>query len=261
MMCEKRIFLKLIFRASSLPPSPSAPLPTVVIVSTMHLPTLPPGSTICIVGGGSSGIFALREALKVGWIPTLYEQSSSVGGVWRSDNHWKSLTTNSSYEMMEIPGHPFPFIPSGVFPTRKEICLYVDSFVNKYHLSKYIHFNKKVLDVINIPNINTDHHNKETWNVTITNSTTATTTTSTTAAAAADDQQETINFDLVLVASGQFNLPKLPICLQTVSLSASQFQGHVLHSREFRNGADYVNKNVLVVGLGITLCCFCCFLV
>ena len=69
----------------------------------MPFPILPAGSKLAIVGGGSTGVFALHEAQKRGWVATLYEQSDSVGGVWRSDNHWDSLTTNSSRAMMQVP--------------------------------------------------------------------------------------------------------------------------------------------------------------
>ena len=201
----------------------------------LNLPTLPPGSTICIIGGGSSGIFAIREALRVGWVPTLYEQSKSSGGVWRSDNHWHSLTTNSSMEMMQVSGHPFPFTPSGVFPTRNEICAYIQSFVDKFDVSPYIQYNTKVVSVRRSTANNKKQNTRETWNVTTTTST---------------EQHTTTNFDIVLVASGQFNLRKFPSCLQSKSLLLSNFTGTVLHSREFRQGSDYVGKNVLVVGLG-----------
>ena len=45
------------------------------------LPSLPPGSRVAIVGGGSAGVYAIREALKQGLQPTLFEESGSVGGV------------------------------------------------------------------------------------------------------------------------------------------------------------------------------------
>jgi cation diffusion facilitator CzcD-associated flavoprotein CzcO len=63
-------------------------------------------------------VYAIREALKNRLVPTLFEESGSVGGVWRSDNHWDSLTTNSSKDMMAVPEFPFPFETSSEFPTR-----------------------------------------------------------------------------------------------------------------------------------------------
>lgn len=38
---------------------------------------------VLIVGAGSSGIAAIKEALEVGLDPIAYEASSGVGGAWR----------------------------------------------------------------------------------------------------------------------------------------------------------------------------------
>ena len=206
---------------------------TVVILYLMATsPQLPPNSTVCIIGGGSSGVFAIQEALKTNFQPTLFEASTTNGGVWRSDNHWHSLTTNSSIEMMQVCGFPFPFKPSGVFPTRNEICKYIELFIQHYNLSSYIQYQTKVIQVRPTTPL---QPTKTKWQVTTINQ---------------NNIQHTQMFDAVIVASGQFNVPKLPKCLQAKRLTNSHYQGTVLHSREFRAGADYQGLNVVVVGLG-----------
>ena len=199
------------------------------------LPNLPPGSHVCIVGGGSSGVFAIRECLKAGLHPTLYEATDSSGGVWNPrQGHWDSLTTNSSFEMMEVCGFPFPFQPSNNFPSRSEICDYIAAFIDKFHLSPYIQYDTTVVTVepTTAPGTNTTLPTR--WTVTTSK----------------HHIHFTSYFDAVIVASGQFNLPKLPLCLTPIPLAQSGFAGQVLHSRDFRSGKDYKNLNVLVLGLG-----------
>ena len=196
----------------------------------MSLPNLPPGSHICIIGGGSSGVFAIREVLKAGFQPTLYNAADSSGGVWNSNYHWTSLTTNSSYQMMEVCGFPFPFQPSGVFPSRSEICDYVTAFIDKFQLAPYIHNSTTVVDAAPT----TTPGGTTTWTITT----------------CKHNIYLTSYFDAVIVASGQFNTPKLPFCLTPNPLAQSGYAGQVLHSRDFRSGKDFEDKHILVLGLG-----------
>jgi hypothetical protein len=55
-------------------------------------------------------------------------------------------------------------------------------------------------------------------------------------------------FDLVFVATGQFNIPKLPAWATDTELRRSGFSGKVIHSHDFRRGTDFAGMNVVVVG-------------
>ena len=61
---------------------------------------LNPGDKICIVGGGTTGLYVLKACLEHNLIPTVFEAADSVGGVWRSKGPgglaYDSLHTNSS---------------------------------------------------------------------------------------------------------------------------------------------------------------------
>jgi dimethylaniline monooxygenase (N-oxide forming) len=119
------------------------------------MPPLPPGSKIAIIGGGTVGIIAARQCLDYGFVPTVFEKTSSVGGIWRQDppgpsQHspaYDSLYTNSSNTMMNISDFPFPFKTAGGFPTRDEICRYYEAYCEKFGLQKYIQFQSDVQHV------------------------------------------------------------------------------------------------------------------
>ena len=53
-------------------------------MSSKKVPRQSEKTRVCIVGAGSVGVYAAREALKQGWEPTVYETAPMVGGVWRS---------------------------------------------------------------------------------------------------------------------------------------------------------------------------------
>jgi len=93
---------------------------------------LPPGSKVCVIGAGTTGLLAAKNAREQGYIPTIFEKTGSVGGVWRQDNPgpkqhspaYDSLYTNSSYTMMNISDFPFPFKTKYHFPTRSRTAEY-----------------------------------------------------------------------------------------------------------------------------------------
>ena len=86
------------------------------------------GKKVCIIGAGSIGVYAAKWAASMGFEPVVYEQTRSLGGVWRQDNEAKnvhgsaydSLHTNSSWELMAASDFPFPFKPSRHFPMHYE---------------------------------------------------------------------------------------------------------------------------------------------
>ena len=205
-------------------------------MSSKKVPRQSEKTRVCIVGAGSVGVYAAREALKQGWEPTVYETAPMVGGVWRSGHHWDSLTTNSSSKMMEVGDFPFPFQTSSEFPTRVEICKYVEAYAASFTLTKYIVFGTTVKSIE--PVHKEDPMTK--WVV----RTTA-------------ERSPIQFFDVVFCATGQYNVPSLPACLVAYTAAAAagrkrtRSSAQVLHSSQFRSGDIHARgKNVLVLGLG-----------
>jgi hypothetical protein len=129
--------------------------------------------------------------------------------------------------MMTRGDFPFPFQPSSDFPSRGEICRYVEAFAAKFELNRFIHFHTTVERVKPCSPGNPGTK----WEVTV----------------SSGGVSKTSVFDAVFVATGQFSIPKMPPAL---SEQNEGYTGSVTHSHNFRDGADFKQKRVLVVGLG-----------
>ena len=106
---------------------------------------------ITIIGAGPTGLAVLKTCLdapetKTGaWNVSLYEQGSSLGGIWQPETLYDSLTTNLPHPLMAFDDWPFP--PStNLFPRAPAVRAYLQSYANHFNLLPHIHFNAKVLD-------------------------------------------------------------------------------------------------------------------
>jgi dimethylaniline monooxygenase (N-oxide forming) len=200
------------------------------------LPVLPVGTKVCIIGAGSAGVYAAKEARAAGWLPTVYERRATLGGVWSSDHHWDSLTTNSSFQMMTVGDFPFPFKPSSSFPTRGEICQYVEAFADHFDLRGCIKMEHEAMSVE--PTIPGSAATQ--WRVA----------SRACASGGAGVGPATIEtFGAIFCATGQFAVPKVPRALTDRALNQG-FIGTWCHSNHFLRGKDYTGKRVLVLGIG-----------
>ena len=73
----------------------------------------------------SVGLFVARQAIEHGLVPTVFEASARVGGVWA--RHWTTLTTNSSVSMMSLVEPPME-LPYRTFPKKGAIVDYVERY-------------------------------------------------------------------------------------------------------------------------------------
>eukprot|EP00658_Telonema_sp_P-2_P021758 TRINITY_DN18677_c0_g1_i5.p1 TRINITY_DN18677_c0_g1~~TRINITY_DN18677_c0_g1_i5.p1 ORF type:complete len:444 (+),score=58.35 TRINITY_DN18677_c0_g1_i5:230-1561(+) len=188
----------------------------------MELPLLAAGSTVCIVGAGSVGLYAAKECIAAGWVPTVFESSSGVGGVWQSGKHWESLTTNSSFLMMTLGDFEFPFQPSAIFPTRAEIVQYVEAYATEFELWPHVRLETSVVTVEPI----TPRNPSSAWNV------------------RTSDNAHHV-FDAVFCCNGQYSVPRLPRLK-----GRDGWTGRLSHSHQFGSGEFCRNKRVLVIGIG-----------
>ena len=180
-------------------------------------------------------MYAAKQCLEAGWRPTVFEESGSLGGVWRSGNHWDTLTTNSSYLMMSTSDFPFPFTPSKMFPRRDEIVRYVQAYAAHFDILPCIQFNTSVLHLA--PLTPGDPHTG--WSVQ--------TSRGGQLAGVWTEQPSSSQFDLVLCCSGQYSTPAIPAPIRE---AIPRWQGHVQHSHGFESGSVARGERVLVVGLG-----------
>ncbi|KAL0070071.1 monooxygenase [Marasmius tenuissimus] len=205
------------------------------------------GKTICIIGGGPSGLIALKAVLDRPeikdrlWKPTLFEARDDVGGVWlpsqsTTPTHddlpetplYDSLTTNIPHPLMAYTCWPFP--PStDLYPHAKAVEDYFKSFVDTFGLRKWIQCRKIV------ENVTWDAEVKK-WRVTYRENEPEHTASS------------SAHFDYTIVANGHYHLPRYP---PIPGLDDWRASGKLTHSAWYRHPLETdQGKTVLVIGGG-----------
>ena len=211
---------------------------------------LNPGDKICIVGGGTTGLYVLKACLEHNLIPTVFEAADSVGGVWRSKGPgglaYDSLHTNSS--SLLTCASDFPFSPTSTktwHPAAFEICEHLEKYCDHYDLRKYIKFGYRVEKVIHQPLSNYyDEHSEyddeknEMWNVQVMSSKHHNNNN--------NNIVEKYTFDAVFICSGQYgthvNMPTFK--------NSNIFKGKIIHSQTYRSPSEGDDKNVVILGMG-----------
>ncbi|KAM4641600.1 flavin-containing monooxygenase 5-like [Discoglossus pictus] len=192
------------------------------------------GKKICIVGGGSSGLTAIKCCLDEDLEPTCFERSEDIGGLWRFKKEpedgrasiYKSVIINSSKEMMCFSDYPIPAdYPN--FMHNLKIMEYFRMYAKNFGLLKYIRCKTTVCSIKKRPDFLTSGQ----WDV-ITE---------------CEGKQVSEIYDGILVCSGHHTFPHLP--LETFP-GINKFKGQYFHSREYKNPLPFQDKKVIVIGIG-----------
>ncbi|XP_075689578.1 flavin-containing monooxygenase 5-like isoform X1 [Rhinoderma darwinii] len=189
---------------------------------------------ICIIGAGSSGLTAIKCCLDENLEPICFESSGDIGGLWRFKENpedsrasiYKSVIINTSKEMMCFSDYPIP----DDFPNymhNSKIMDYFRMYAKHFNLLKYIHFKTKVCNIKKRPDFATTGQ----WDV----------------VTECDGKQEVGIFDGILVCSGHHTFPHLP--LQSFP-GIEKFKGQYLHSRDYKYPQQFVDKKIIVIGIG-----------
>ncbi|KAM5293869.1 flavin-containing monooxygenase 3 [Glossophaga mutica] len=193
---------------------------------------------VAIIGAGVSGLASIRCCLEEGLEPTCFERSNDVGGLWKFSDHaeegrasiYPAVFTNSSKEMMCFPDFPYPEdYPN--FMHHSKLQEYIRAFAQANGLLRYIQFETLVSSVKKCPSFSVTGQ----WEVVLEK----------------NGKQESTIFDAVMVCSGHHVYPNLP---HDSFPGLNQFQGHVLHSRDYKGPEAFKGKRVLVIGLGNSGC-------
>jgi len=195
-----------------------------------------PGSRVCIVGAGLSGLITAHEAIKAGMIPTLFELRGGVGGLFnREDTEHCDDSRISSYDdlyltisnyLMAFGGAPPEPSERRRFWSRAEYLRYLLDFATANRILEHTRFRHQIQRIT--------HEQDGTYRVQV------------------DDLGNGIStveqFDAVAVCTGTNSRAFVPPVQGIAS-----FPGEVKHAGEF-NGAEedpaYKGKRVLVVGFG-----------
>ncbi|NXX93501.1 FMO1 monooxygenase, partial [Centropus bengalensis] len=192
------------------------------------------GMRVAVVGAGISGLTATKCCLDEGLEPTCFEQSQDIGGLWRYTEHieagrpslYPSVISNTSKEMSAFSDFPYPE-DFPVFLPNARLLDYLRLYAKHFSLQEHIKFGTTVVSIRKRPDFATTGQ----WDV----------------VTEADGKQMSHIFDAVMVCSGNFSEPSLPLhCFPGIE----RFQGQYFHSRQYKHPDVFQGKRVLVVGMG-----------
>lgn len=174
-------------------------------------------TTTCtiIIGGSAAGLASAACLQKEGIEYILLEKYSRVGTSWR--NHYDRLHLHTSKKWSSLPFKSFDD-SSPKYPSRDQVIEYLDNYAKELNIHPV--FGTEVLSLKKTGGAWTTETNKGNY-----------------------------QSEFVIVASGLNNKPKLP---EYPGLNS--FKGKIIHSSEYKNGASFAGKNVLVVGFGNSAC-------
>ncbi|MCT4351651.1 NAD(P)-binding domain-containing protein [Streptomyces sp. Je 1-79] len=190
---------------------------------------VPAAPTVCVIGAGLSGL-ATAHALSVRGIGFVcLEKAPDVGGIWRQPGAgergpaYMSLHLNSAKQLTGYSDFPMPEeLP--LYPGHSDVAAYLRSFAEWAGLLPHLELRTEVTSV--------RQGDDGAWTV-----------------VSRDARGEVTErrFERVVVASGHNTEAVLPDPLPRGSES---FAGRILHSMDYRDGADFAGQHVVVVGMG-----------
>lgn len=177
--------------------------------------SFPEKTKVLIVGGGPSGLVALKEFREAGFDAVCYEADPGVGGAFRVA--YENMFLTISNRLMGYSDFPDPAPLE--YSTRERYVEYLEAYAILFGLNPYLHFNTTITGA----KINA--HGK--WEVT------------------AEQEGTTLNLmaDRLIVCTGSNHTPK--------KAPTPGYTGNVLHSSEWRgatNNEQIAGKRVIVVG-------------
>ncbi|XP_041646429.1 flavin-containing monooxygenase 5-like [Cheilinus undulatus] len=190
---------------------------------------------VAVIGAGVSGLTSIKACLDEGLQPTCFESSHDIGGVWRFKETpepgrasiYFSVILNSSKERMVFSDFPPPAeLPNNMH--HSELLLYLRLYAQTFNLLQHIHFKRTVVSVRQT----TDLAVTGQWEVETEDE---------------ERERETHVFDAVLVCSGHFTQPHLPL---KDFPGIESFEGRYFHSCDYRSAEGLWGKRVVVVGIG-----------
>lgn len=191
------------------------------------------GDRVAVVGAGPVGIVCVRWLLHYGLRPILFEEAPEVGGVWRERGGlaWPSMTTNLSRQITHFFG--LEMRSTSFFPTTAEVRQYLQEYAERFDLLRHTRLAHRVVRTTLLP----DHK----WSVRFRDRNT--------------DVEDEELFDFLVVASGAYSKPYVPLCFERLLAASQDFEGSVYHSRDFPTlfpaggaASELAGKNVLLVG-------------
>eukprot|EP00658_Telonema_sp_P-2_P084099 TRINITY_DN9245_c0_g1_i6.p1 TRINITY_DN9245_c0_g1~~TRINITY_DN9245_c0_g1_i6.p1 ORF type:complete len:680 (+),score=126.56 TRINITY_DN9245_c0_g1_i6:92-2131(+) len=176
---------------------------------------------VAVIGGGVSGLQALRALQAKGFDVTLYEAARDVGGVWR--DNYKGFGVQVPKQLFEFPDFPNTKQQHGEYPSGPQIHEYICDYVAHFGLSPAI---KTATEVEKAKQTSAGG-----WEFCV----------------KTNGKRSTQSFDYCVVATGMYSnenafVPEVPC--------SDKFEGQIIHSGQFKDADQVADQKVLVVGNG-----------
>jgi dimethylaniline monooxygenase (N-oxide forming) len=171
--------------------------------------------TVAVIGGGWSGIYATKWLAQLGLEPVCFEESDTIGGVWRFRNDrpggvFRDTIATSSKHFLHASDLPFENVPD--FPHHSQVYAFLNRYVDHFGIRERFRLGSHVDRVT---------RNANGWTV------------------ASDGGQEA--FDAIVIASGPYQRPRLD------EATYEGFTGRLRHSSEYKDASDIEPGEVVVV--------------
>lgn len=171
-------------------------------------------NAILIIGAGPAGLGMAGRLRQLGIPFEIIERSEHVASAWRK--HYDRLHLHTVKELSHLPGLPFPEDYPRYVP-RKKLVAYYEQYTEHFDIRP--HFGVEVTSIKKTDN---------TWQV-------------------QTKAGETFAAKQVVIATGvnrKVNRPRFA--------GEEDFQGKIIHSRDYKNAEPFLDQRVLVVGMGNT---------
>lgn len=192
--------------------------------------------TVAVIGAGPSGLAAIKCSLDAGLKPIAFESDPWLGGIWKYTDLTEeterrscvaySTITNTSKHMSCYSDFPMPKEWPN-YLLRQKYLEYFQMYAKHFNLEETIRFNSKVTAVEPCPEFSqTGRWRVHYWDKKLN-----------------EEHEEEFNF--VMVCTGVNWDPRVPHIP-----GLGDFNGDVIHSREYRTWKKSEGKRVIVLGMG-----------
>ncbi|XP_050910180.1 probable indole-3-pyruvate monooxygenase YUCCA10 [Lathyrus oleraceus] len=175
---------------------------------------------VIIIGAGTSGIATAASLTKQSIPFIILERENCFASLWQNYTYDR-LHLHLRKQICELPYFPFPSSYPNYVP-KKQFIQYLDSYVKNFNINPL--YNRKVV-------LAEYFEDDEKWRVEAENR--------------SSGEVEEYSGRFLVVASGETAEPRVPEVLGLES-----FNGKVMHSTGYKNGREFKDEHVLVVGSG-----------
>ncbi len=179
--------------------------------------------SVAVIGGGVSGLAAVKVFDEKGHRVTGFERSHDIGGVWELSRSYPGIQTQSPKDLYCYTDHPMPDdYPE--WPKGKQVHAYLHSYSQKHKLGRLFQLNT------NVKSMTRRADGAPGWTLTL--------------ESAGRERQE--DFDFIAIGTGQFSDKNIITHPGQGDFVAGG--GQVIHSSEYTDTAMIKDKRVVVLG-------------